>query len=251
MEQRLGQVGAAILIDGSAAYSGAISAGNALIGMTVGDGVGQNGVSVLSDGNYLVSSFKWNGNIGAVTWVNGITGALGPVSPSNSLTGSGSGDHLGNGGNQLVLANGNYVVFDSEWSNGVSGSGYGAATWCRAGGSCTGPVSTARSFYGATQGDGVGNYGAAFSDGNYVIASPFWTSGGTQVAGAMTLGNGRFRLKGTIQPWNSVMGTVTNGGDRMTLSYDVARHRLAVGRPAENIVSLFTMDQIFADDFDP
>jgi len=34
-------------------------------------------------------------------------------------------------------------------------------------------------------------------------------------------------------------------------SYDATRHRLGVGRPAENIVSLFTMDQIFAGDFDP
>jgi hypothetical protein len=33
--------------------------------------------------------------------------------------------------------------------------------------------------------------------------------------------------------------------------YDAVRQRLVVGRPSDNIVSLFTMDQIFAGDFDP
>jgi hypothetical protein len=37
----------------------------------------------------------------------------------------------------------------------------------------------------------------------------------------------------------------------MNFDYDAARHRLIVGRPSENTVSLFTMDQLFADDFEP
>jgi hypothetical protein len=37
----------------------------------------------------------------------------------------------------------------------------------------------------------------------------------------------------------------------MNYDYDATRHQLVVGRPVENVVSLFTMDQIFAGDFDP
>lgn len=246
-----GKVGAAILIDGSAQYSGTISTTNALFGTSLNDGVGNNGVTVLSDGNYLVLSALWNSGVGAATWGNASTGTTGPVLPSNSLTGSASGDGLGSNGG-VALPNGNYVVFAFQWNNGVPNAGFGAATWCRAGGSCTGPISTARSLHGTTQGDGVGLVGAAFSDGNYVIISPSWTNHGAGAAmGAMTLANGRFRLKGTIAPWNSVIGGVASGGYQMTHSYDAARQRLVVGRVAENIVSLFTMDQIFADDLDP
>jgi len=246
-----GQVGAAILIDGSGPHSGTISAGNALVGTSLGDGVGGDSVTALSDGNYLVSSSTWNGYVGAATWGNGSTGTTGPVLPSNSLTGSASSDKLGDG-KPVVLPNGNYVVFDSQWTNGVSENIYGAATWCRAGGGCTGPISTARSFYGTTSGDSVGASGRAFGDGNYVILSPSWTHNGAGSAmGAITLANGRFRLKGTIAPWNSVIGGVASGGSVMTYDYDAARRRLVVGRAKENIVSLFTMDQIFADDLDP
>lgn len=241
-----GKVGAAIRIDGSALYSGTISTTNALFGTSLNDSIGGSGVTVLSDGNYLVLSPAWNSNVGAATWGNASTGATGPVLPSNSLTGSASGDGLGTNGG-VALPNGNYVVFANQWNNY-----YGAATWCRAGGGCNGPISTARSLHGTTQGDAVGNSGATFIDGNYVIASPNWTNNGAGSSmGAMTLANGHFRLKGTIAPWNSVIGGVAGGGYQMTYSYDAARQRLVVGRAAENIVSLFTMDQIFADDLDP
>jgi hypothetical protein len=36
----------------------------------------------------------------------------------------------------------------------------------------------------------------------------------------------------------------------MVFAYDASRKRLAVGRPADNIVSLFTMDQIFASGYE-
>jgi hypothetical protein len=48
-----------------------------------------------------------------------------------------------------------------------------------------------------------------------------------------------------------VLGTAAIGGQYLTYSYDPTRHRLVVGRRAENIVSLFTADQIFAGDFQP
>ncbi|MEP7097158.1 MAG: hypothetical protein ABI748_05795, partial [Dokdonella sp.] len=60
----------------------------------------------------------------------------------------------------------------------------------------------------------------------------------------------RSGLSGTIQAYNSVRGTAANGGTRLVFAYDATRQRLAVGRPADNIVSLFTMDQIFANGFE-
>jgi hypothetical protein len=48
-----------------------------------------------------------------------------------------------------------------------------------------------------------------------------------------------------------VLGVAANGGPRMSFTYDPVRQALIVGRPADNIVSVFTMDQIFADDFEP
>ncbi len=40
---------------------------------------------------------------------------------------------------------------------------------------------------------------------------------------------------------NSVIGTTPNGGSSMTFSYDSVNDQLAVGRPAENMVTLFSL----------
>jgi hypothetical protein len=84
-----------------------------------------------------------------------------------------------------------------------------------------------------------------------MVANAYWQNGSALAAGEITLANGRFGLTGTIQPWNSVIGTKQSGGYEMVAAYDPTRQRLVVGRPYENIVSLFTMDQLFADGFEP
>jgi hypothetical protein len=195
-----------------------------------------------------VTSTSWDGNTGAATWGSGDTGIAGPVLPSNSLVGSASGQQVGSAA--IALVNGNYAVVGRFWSDGIA-AGQGALVWCRAGGGTTGAVSGARSLHGATKNDQVGSGGGrAFSDGNYAVASLSFKNGSTSNYGAVTLGSGRFRLKGSVAPWNSVIGGIANGS-LSSYDYDPARHRLLVGRPSENIVSLFTMDQIFADDLDP
>jgi len=104
---------------------------------------------------------------------------------------------------------------------------------------------------GTTAGDNVGNGGIiALSDNNYAFRSTTWDRGGTADAGAVTLASGAFRLVGTIQGYNSVRGSAASGGSNLVYSYDATRARLAVGRPADNIVNLFTMDQIFADNLE-
>ena len=61
--------------------------------------VGSNGVTALSNGNYVVSSPDWtNGaaaDAGAVTWGSGTAGVSGPVSATNSLVGSTADDSVG------------------------------------------------------------------------------------------------------------------------------------------------------------
>jgi hypothetical protein len=246
-------IGAATWGNGSTGITGIVSAGNSLVGSTPGDYItGFVGIA-LSNGNYVAKSPNWsNGgagsNIGAATWGNGNTGIVGVVSAGNSLVGGASGDNVGM--SSKALSNGNYVVGSSQWNNGVPASNFGAVTWANGAHGLTGSISTSNSLVGTTFGDQVGQSIFAQTDGNYVVQSPqFNNSAPASHVGAVTLASGAFALKGTIQSWNSVVGMAAGGGPTMNFAYDAIRHKLLVGRPAENIVSVFTMDQIFADDF--
>jgi hypothetical protein len=249
-------VGAATWGNGATGTVGAVTAANSLVGTTAGDLVGLY-TAALSNGNYVVDSFHWNNGVanglnGAVTWGNGASGISGAVSTGNSLVGA-PGDYVGETG-VIALGNGNYVVGSEVWNNGVANSRFGAATWGNGANAIFGGVSTSNSLVGTTPLDEVGggyDRVVALADGNYVVPSRLWDNGTIADAGAVTLASGKFRLKGSIQAWNSVLGGVAGGGYNMGWAYDTNRHRLVVGRPAENIVSLFTMDQIFAGDFEP
>jgi hypothetical protein len=174
----------------------AVSATNSLIGSTNGDQVGfgngnpGSGVTALANGNYVVSSPNWQSGtnvVGAVTWGNGNGGTVGAVTSGNSLVGSTTGDNVGSQ-SVTALTNGNYVVSSPNWQN--SGTVVGAVTFGNGGVGTVGPVTSANSLVGSTAGDNVGNGGVtALSNGNYVVNSPNWHSGGAQV-GAATWSNG-------------------------------------------------------------
>jgi hypothetical protein len=83
----------------------------------------------------------------------------------------------------------------------------------------------------------------AFSDGSYAIVSNIWHGG----SGAVTFANGP--LKGTVTASNSVLGTTSGYG--MNTAYDPVTHLLIVGRPSDNIVSLWDTDKLFANGFEP
>ena len=247
-------VGAVTWGNGTSGSTGFVSSTNSLVGTSASDQVGSLGVTALSDGNYVVASSTWdNGptaDVGAVTWGNGAGGSTGPVTSANSLVGTAADDQVGNLG-VTALGDGNYVVPSNYWDNGATVN-VGAITWCRAGGSTIGPVTALNSRIGMQTDDKLGSHGAtAYPDGNYVVASGNWNNGGASKAGAVSLANGGFRLSKHIEPWNSVLGSIASGGPSMSYAYDPVRHRLIVGRPAENIVSLFTMDQLFADGMEP
>jgi hypothetical protein len=106
-----------------------------IVGSTVNDHVGLDGVQVLESGHFVVLSPDWdNGgtaNAGAVTFGNADTGfevgLLENVTASNSLVGTHAGDAVGDLRCSL-LKNGHYVVNTPEWDNGAIVDA-GAVTW--------------------------------------------------------------------------------------------------------------------------
>ena len=144
----------------------------------------------------------------------------------------------------MALTNGNFVVVSHAWSNGV-----GANTWASGTRGRTRPVSANNSLIGTTV--YFGPIVMALSDGNYTLTNTYSSSDAGIAAGEITLASGNFGLVGTVQPWNSVIGMKAYAGSGIVAAYDTSRQRLVVGRPYENIVSLFTMDQIFANNLEP
>ena len=254
----LADAGAVTWGDGVTGVSGAVFPGNSLVGSTAGDKLGcldqdcyNVSVTALNNGNYVVASPYWDNGVmadaGAATWGNGATGVSGAVSPGNSLVGSTAGDQVGSGG-VTALGNGYYLVVSSTWSN-ESTSGAGAVTWVNGAAGVSGAVSATNSLVGSTAGDFVGNGGVrALGNGDYVVKSLWWHNGATPGAGAITFGVGAACAAGPtaaigpITAANSVLGATANSGDTMNFAYDPIHNQLVVGRPADNIVTLFAFE---------
>ncbi len=179
------QVGAVTWGNGLVGTAGQVSAANSLIGSTSFDDVGSDGVTPLTNGNYVVSSSFWqnpNGSGGAVTWGNGLGGTVGPVSAANSLVGDVDSGEIGPA--VTALTDGNYVVDSPGWQN--AGDPVGAVTWGNGSSGTVGLVSMANSLTGSTTFDEVGSGGVqALPGGNYVVSSPDWQNGFDDV-GAVT-----------------------------------------------------------------
>ena len=200
-------VGAVTWGGGKTGVSGVVSSTNSLIGSASGDFVGFDGVTLLSNGNYVVDSSYWNNGVGAVTWGSGKTGVTGVVSSTNSLVGSTSGDFVGYGGfggGITALSNGNYVVDSWNWNNSL-----GAVTWCNGTTASKGVVSSTNSLVGSTPrgiaGDAAKLSVTALSNGNYVVDAPYWNNG----LGAVTWGSGTKGVDGTVSAANSLIGSTS------------------------------------------
>lgn len=204
------------LVDGST--GGTISELNSLVGDVANSQVGNYNLTQLGNGNIVIRSPQWNGSVGAVTWMNGATGALsdgtlfGVVSAANSLIGGTANDSVGSVGVTEVTdyqTFWNYVVLSSNWSNGVEAYA-GAITWVNgATGELSnstvgvpvygGVISAANSLIGSTASDYVGNTAPlVLGNGNVVFASSSWNGG----MGAVTW------MKGL----NGKLADATNGG---------------------------------------
>ncbi len=209
-------------LDGSTADVGAVylydgvthQVISTLHGTHAGDQVGSGGVTVLSNGNYVVRSPNWDSagailNVGAVTWGNATTGTSGVVSVANSLTGSTAGDGVGSSG-VTALSNGNYVVSSGGWDSAGAIVDVGAATWGNGTTGTTGEVTVANSLTGTTANDCVGFEVVALANGNYVVSSPFWDAADTTSnVGALTWGDGSTGISGVVTGANSLTGSTT------------------------------------------
>jgi trimeric autotransporter adhesin len=199
--------------NGNTGISGLVSATNSLVGTKNSDAVGGRGVLPLTNGNYVVLSTEWDNGAsaeaGAVTWANGATGLSGPVTTANSLVGSSTLDEVGKA-YAVALTNGNYVVVSPTWRNGLAANA-GAVTWGNGTTGTTGVVSSLNSLVGSTTDDRLGEYRVkALTNGNYVIASPFWNSPTASNAGAVTWGDGNSGVAGVVSSANSLIGSQTD-----------------------------------------
>ena len=210
--QSAADAGAVTWADGETGITGIVSAINSLVGSHANDQVGFGGITTLTNGNYVVNSYRWtNGTAtkaGAVTWADGKTGITGIVSVDNSLIGPPY-QQVGIGG-VTALANGNYVVNSYGWDNG-SAVATGAVTWGDGTTGITGLVSASNSLVGSQTGDNVGRGGVtALANGNYVVISYHWNNGSTPRAGAVTWGDGTTGTVGVVSTANSLVGSQTN-----------------------------------------
>ena len=203
-------VGAVTWGSGVLGVSGAVSSSNSLVGSTLNDNVGFNGVTALTNGNYVVRGTSWDSgaiaNVGAVTWGSGVLGVSGVVSSSNSLVGSSLNDNVGGNG-IAALTNGNYFLVSANWDSGAV-SDVGAVTWGNGTSGVSGVVSSSNSLVGSSTSDQVGLTGVtALTNGNYVVRSSSWDFGGLVNVGAVTWGNGTSGLSGVVSSSNSLVGS--------------------------------------------
>lgn len=206
--------GAVTWMSGSTATTGVVDASNSLIGSYAADRVGyvsnhpygdKPSYAELGNGNVVVTSGYWNGSAGAATWMSGTGPTAGVIGAGNSLIGSTANDRVGTLG-VTVLANGNYVVNNPYWSDGLNAE-VGAATWGNGNGGTVGAISAANSLVGSRAYDRVGQASTALTSGHYVVSSPNWSDGNNPEVGASTWGNGTTGTVGLINAGNSLVGT--------------------------------------------
>lgn len=157
-------------------------------------------VTVLSNGNFVVTDPDFNSSRGAVYLYNP-QGSL-----ISLLTGSLMNNSVGSGG-IVPLTNGNYLVLSPLWDSELELDAVGAVTWCSQETGCNGAVSATNSLIGSSRGDQTGSGGVtALLNGNYVVSSPNWNNGSVLHVGAVTWGNGATGTFGKVSAANSLVG---------------------------------------------
>jgi hypothetical protein len=171
---------------------------------------GSPGVTVLSSGDFVVSSPFWNNYRGAVTWVSGASGLSGKVSAQNSLVGVNPGSSepqfVGDlvGGYVAALPNGGYVTAASAWN-----FFRGAVTLVVNAAGRAGQVGPENSLVGERGGDNrcgdcVGSGGfVVLPSGNFLVLSQYWNIS----RGAVTWVSGSGPLPAAISSANSLVGS--------------------------------------------
>ncbi|MCW1883267.1 Ig-like domain-containing protein [Luteolibacter flavescens] len=197
-------IGAVTWVNGTTGMTGNVTAQNSLTGSTAGDAIGAGGITVLANGNAVLSSPGWSAGTGAVTWLPS-TGATGAISSMNSLIGSATGDRAGSAG-ITPLPSGHYLVRSPDWQGGA-----GALTWADGGAGIVGSLSAGNSLVGSSANDRVGDVAVRIlADGNYVVSAPYWDRGSIADAGAVMLCPGGTATTGTMDESNALVGSAEN-----------------------------------------
>ncbi|MEM7314219.1 MAG: hypothetical protein AAF497_13810, partial [Planctomycetota bacterium] len=175
---------------------------NSLVGSSSGNGVVT--LYEVGNSNYVVADPSYGSaqvkNRGAVTFGNGLTGVSGTINSANSFVGSSAEDRVGEKtpsfGGFEVLSNGNYVVRNTKWDNGLNpDAGFIAMGDGNTG--LTGVVSSSNSLVGLDTNDFVGIDVTPLPNGNYVATSAQRTAS-NQFQYIFTLVDGTTPFTGTI-----------------------------------------------------
>jgi len=227
-----GARGAVTWCDGESTATKTVDSTNSFVGASPNTNLGA--VTALTNGNYAIGSRDWSTQISTVTWANGTTGITGSPSSGNSFAGSPV---------AVALNDGNYVATNTNWNTGL-----GSVTWINGSMAVAGAVSAQNSIVGTTAGDYLGS-GGVFSAGqhDFIVYSPHFSNGDLFLSGAVSLVRGRSQVGQTVNLHNSVLA---QEGDSLAFAYDAERDQLVVGRPLENIVSLFKPDELLGNGFD-
>ena len=198
----LNDAGAVTFASGTSGISGTISAANSLVGTSANDVVGAAGITVLTNGNYVVNSSGWdNGgmaNVGAVTFASGANGITGTISAANSLVGSTMNDSVGFTP-AIALPTGNYVVLSKSWDdNGTVNAG--AVTRGNGSIGTKGVIDMSNSVLGATPNGGSSMNVVFDAVNNQMVV-------GRPADNIVTL----LRPLGPVAAQLTLSGTVTNG----------------------------------------
>lgn len=167
-------------------------------------------VTVLSNGNYVVSDPGFDGavhaDVGAVYLFDGTDDTV-----ISRIIGSSPNDRVGSSSIREV-GDSDFLIHSPEWDfMGVPE--VGAVTWVDGELGLDGVVSSANSLHGSAANDQVGGNFAktiVLDNGNYVVRSPTWDNGAISDAGAATWADGDVGITGPVTTANSLYGTGAN-----------------------------------------
>ena len=193
-------VGAVRWGDGTRPSTGPISHANSLYGTETEARVGRGnikGVEALANGHYVVNNIQWPLGMGSVTWGDGESGSVGPVTAANSITGETDGDYV----TATPLADGNYLA--------VSYLGrMGGVLWANGFQSTANVVLKFNSVTGSQFWDFVD--AVPLSDGSYIAGGSGWSNGTVQFVGGWRWLRGGGPATGPLTAENSIIGSTTS-----------------------------------------